>query len=166
MAESLRKRIRDNLLEALATTVASIEVARDEPGELHDEPSRVQGVPPDSTPGYDAYPAPAAYPRAWLHSVDDTPVPDGPFGFSTRRAGFVLETWVAETAACKLADNVEAVLADVIRGVERDPERGGLALLTSVGAVVFFLLVRQQRLGGFEVRIEVTYRYRLASPSG
>ena len=147
MADSVRKRIRDDIVATLRTIsfIEHVSVMTDEPAEARHE-----------------------FPAVVVHPVDDVPAPagSGALGFATRRAGFAIEAWVCEKSTGTLGDDVEAFLADVIEALGVDPSRGGLALDTRVGSVAFLLLTREQRLGGFELELVSSYRYPAGRPSG
>src|SRR5205809_198829 len=102
MFDTVRRRIRRNIVATLEANniFAAVEVARPEPGELPAasslaEPFQFEPGPPTPAPSaHEPYPAPYAYPRAFVHTVDDVPVTDGPCGFDSRTAGWVLECWL------------------------------------------------------------------------
>lgn len=144
MADSVRKRIRNDLADALARFVpdAHVSLLANEPAERTHR-----------------------YPAIILHAVDDVPLADGAVGFATRRATWAAECWTRATdAGAQVVDDVEDLLSTVVKAVCADPSRGGLALDTTVGEAVFLLIVQAQRLAGVEVQLRVEYRHPYGQP--
>lgn len=153
MPDTVRQLVRNDLVTTLTNAALAnylephVSLFADEPGE------RTHG-----------------WPAFFVHAVDDRPVADedNMIGFTTRRARFALECWdrVSDDAPprASVADNVEVLLGRVIVALCVDPQRGDLALDTTIGNATFLLIVREQRLAGVELEVTCVYRHLFGQP--